>query len=50
MLIMNLEKKLCFDIGANVGRWSIANIDNFDKIIAIEASPYIFDELQKIYY
>lgn len=34
-----------FDIGANVGKWSLANIDTCDKIIAVEASPYTFEEL-----
>lgn len=28
-----------FDIGANIGKWSLANIHNCNKIIAIEASP-----------
>lgn len=43
---------LCFDIGANIGSWSIANLDRYEKIIAVEASPYIFDRLNnntKIY-
>jgi FkbM family methyltransferase len=34
-----------FDIGANVGKWSIANINNCNKIIAIEASPKTFSKL-----
>ena len=29
---------LCFDIGANIGEWSKANIKEFDRIIAVEAS------------
>ena len=36
---------LVFDIGANIGRWSLANITNFDKIISIEASPITFNRL-----
>jgi FkbM family methyltransferase len=36
---------LCFDIGANIGKWTIANINEFDHIISIEAAPDIFDEL-----
>lgn len=28
-----------FDIGANVGRWALANASATDKIIAIEADP-----------
>lgn len=31
-----------FDIGSNVGMWSLANIQYCDKIIAVEASPKIF--------
>ena len=34
-----------FDIGANIGKWSLANIGNCNKIIAIEASPYTFKRL-----
>jgi FkbM family methyltransferase len=34
-----------FDIGANIGRWSLANVNNCEKIIAIEASPYTFKRL-----
>ena len=31
-----------FDIGANVGKWSIENISKSNKIIAVEASPITF--------
>lgn len=34
-----------FDIGANIGNWSLANINQCDKIISIEASPITFDKL-----
>jgi FkbM family methyltransferase len=34
-----------FDIGANVGKWSMANIPNCDKIIAIEASSFTYSNL-----
>lgn len=34
-----------FDIGANIGKWSLTNIDNCDKIIAIEASPLTYSTL-----
>jgi len=34
-----------FDIGANIGKWSLANIDQCDKIIVVEASPTTFDRL-----
>lgn len=34
-----------FDIGANVGKWSLANIATCDKIIAVEASPDTFNKL-----
>lgn len=36
-----------FDIGANIGQWSIANVDNCKKIIAIEAVPETYDILLK---
>jgi FkbM family methyltransferase len=38
---------LCFDIGANVGNWSIANVSHYNKIISVEASPDTFEELIK---
>ena len=34
-----------FDIGANIGKWSLSNVNNCEKIIAIEASPYTFKRL-----
>jgi FkbM family methyltransferase len=34
-----------FDIGANIGAWTLANIDRCDKIVTIEASPITFDKL-----
>lgn len=34
-----------FDIGANIGKWALANIDTCDKIISIEASPLTFAKL-----
>jgi FkbM family methyltransferase len=34
-----------FDIGSNIGRWTLANINNCDKIISIEASPIIYNIL-----
>jgi FkbM family methyltransferase len=34
-----------FDIGSNIGNWSLANINNCDKIICIEASPKVFNRL-----
>jgi len=36
---------LFFDIGSNIGRWALANVDNCDKIISIEASPFTFEKL-----
>jgi FkbM family methyltransferase len=36
---------LCFDIGANIGRWTIANKNKFDKIVCIEAAPIVYDKL-----
>lgn len=38
---------IVFDIGANVGRWTDANIGNYDKIIAVEASPNTFKRLKE---
>ena len=35
-----------FDIGANRGMWSLANINATDKIICVEASPSTFRLLQ----
>jgi predicted RNA methylase len=32
-----------FDIGANIGKWSVANIKRCDKIVTIEASPITFE-------
>lgn len=34
-----------FDIGSNIGEWSLSNIDLCDKIISIEASPITFIKL-----
>lgn len=34
-----------FDIGANIGNWSLANITICNKIIAVEASPDTFKKL-----
>ena len=36
-----------FDIGSNIGNWSLANINNCNKIIAIEASPITFNKLEQ---
>jgi FkbM family methyltransferase len=38
---------MIFDIGANIGEWTIANINNYDKIIAVEAVPYTFNKLKQ---
>lgn len=34
-----------FDIGANIGNWSLKNINKCDKIITVEASPVTFNKL-----
>jgi FkbM family methyltransferase len=34
-----------FDIGANIGKWSLSNLNKCDKIVAIEASPKTFKQL-----
>jgi FkbM family methyltransferase len=31
-----------FDIGSNIGLWSLANMDKCNKIVAVEASPMTF--------
>jgi len=41
------NKKLCFDIGANIGSWSLKNIDKYDKIIAIEADENTFAKIKQ---
>jgi len=35
---------LLFDIGANIGRWALANSDANTKIISVEASSAIFSK------
>ena len=34
-----------FDIGANIGKWSLENINNCKQIVAVEASPTTFTKL-----
>ena len=34
-----------FDIGSNIGKWSLANINRCNKIIAVEACPDTFKTL-----
>jgi FkbM family methyltransferase len=34
-----------FDIGANIGNWSLSNINICEKIITVEASPTTFNKL-----
>jgi FkbM family methyltransferase len=38
---------LCFDIGANIGSWTITNKDEYSKIISVEASETTYTELVK---
>ena len=35
-----------FDIGANIGRWSLTNMHNAENIVALEADPDTFKVLQ----
>lgn len=35
-----------FDIGANIGLWSLYNIQSTNKIISIEASPITYNKLK----
>jgi FkbM family methyltransferase len=43
------NEKICFDIGANVGAWSLKNINihNYDKIIAVEADENTFAKIKQ---
>lgn len=36
---------LLFDIGANIGRWAIANCTGDNKVVSVEASPNTFKKL-----
>lgn len=38
---------LCFDIGANIGNWSLKNSNKYKKIIAVEASEITYEKLKK---
>lgn len=38
---------LCFDVGANIGSWTIANAHIFNQIIAVEPSPTTFLRLNQ---
>ena len=37
---------VAFDIGANIGMWTDANLNNFNKIISVEASPNTYQKLK----
>ena len=39
-------EQMWFDIGANIGKWSMANIQSCDTIIALEPDPDTFIRLQ----
>jgi FkbM family methyltransferase len=41
----NKTQKLVFDIGANIGNWTLANISEENKIISVEASTSTFNKL-----
>ena len=41
------ETIMAFDIGANNGAWTRANINRFNKIVSVEASPTTFERLVK---
>ena len=41
----NKHQKLIFDIGANIGNWTLANISEENKIISVEASTGTFNKL-----
>jgi len=33
---------IVFDIGANIGKWTISNLNTYDKIVSVETSPKTF--------
>jgi FkbM family methyltransferase len=41
------KMKLAFDIGANIGKWSLSNSKKYEKIIAVEAFPECFLKLKE---
>ena len=47
MIKIPQKNSLYFDIGANVGLWSLKNIEKCKKIIAVEPSKNTFEELVK---
>jgi FkbM family methyltransferase len=46
-VLLKEQENMCFDIGANIGKWTNANLGYYNKIISVEASPYIFDKLKQ---
>lgn len=36
---------LLFDIGANIGKWAVSNVNIYDRIIAVEPGPTAFAKL-----
>ena len=44
-MMIYFNDMMYFDIGSNLGRWSLANINSCNKIISIEASPITFNKL-----
>lgn len=40
-----IRRTIMFDIGANIGNWSLANVTSENQIIAVEASPSTFRRL-----
>lgn len=36
-----------FDIGANIGNWTLSNLNNCEKIISVEASPITYTKLKQ---
>ena len=41
-VLLKEEENMSFDIGANIGKWTNANLKYYNKIISVEASPYTF--------
>jgi FkbM family methyltransferase len=36
---------LFFDIGANIGKWTVSNVNMYDSVVAVEPSPMAFSKL-----
>ena len=44
-----MSLQILFDIGANEGKYTDANMKNFDKYILVEANPVLAENLREKY-